>query len=106
MFSIPYFGVYANDYTFFTPVNILKKLNPSNQIIKTFPELLKETIQEFRIKFNVDSDFFQITLDGSFIFDKFKQTNFNHYLRVNTVLHPYIFYDLEKLHRDHRDTEI
>lgn len=97
MYSIPYLGVYALDYIFFTPNKIFYVKNPSAKLITSLPNALYENIIGFRNRFKVDTDYFNITMDGNFILEKYKQSNIFHFLRVNAILHPYIFYDIEKL---------
>ncbi len=103
MFTVPYLGVYGQDYTFFTPIKIFQEENPSSNLINSFPDTLKKNITQFRKNYNVETDYFDITIDGSFILNKFYKTNISHFLRVNTVLHPYIFYNIENVtNREHK----
>jgi len=104
MLTMPYLGIYGQDYTFFSPIKCFYNKNPNIYLVNSFPEKLQENLRNFRKNFNVEIDYFDITLDGSFIFYKFHKTNITHHLRVNTVLHPYLFYNIDNLtfNREHK----
>lgn len=104
MLTMPYLGIYGQDYTFFSPIKCFYTKNPNNSLINSLPGKLQENIKNFRKNFNVETDYFDITLDGSFILYKFHRSNITHHLRVNTVLHPYLFYNIDNLtiNREHK----
>jgi len=97
MFTTPYLGVYGHEYSFFTPIKTFHKQNPSGSFLETLPEKLQKNLIDFRNRFSVETDYFDIALDASFILNKFHKTNITHHLRVNCVLHPYLFYNVGSL---------
>jgi hypothetical protein len=101
MKAIPYFGIYSPNYTFFIPIHVLHSQSISETLFNTFPYQLKTHLMEFNEKYKVPLDYFLITFDGTFLWSKYHQFFKDQDLRVNTVLHPYIFNDLRELNRDH-----
>jgi hypothetical protein len=99
MIAIPYIGIYSPNYTFMIPVNVLYSNSINETIFKTFPQNLQKHFLEFQ---EVEMDYFLITLDGSYLYSKYAQiNNQNGYLRLNFVPHPYIFYDVKDINKDH-----
>lgn len=101
MVAVPYFGVYSNNYTFCMPCNVLHSEQISNEIFSQFPENLQKHFIEFQKNYNVDLDYFLVTLDATFMCGKYAQSE-SGFLRVNFVPHPYIFYDVSSLNQDHK----
>lgn len=101
MIAIPYFGVYSPNYTFMVPVNVQHGDKITQSQFDRFPSPLQGTLSEFNKQYNVPIDFFLITFDGSFLYSKYIDSHMNDLLRLNVVHHPYIFYDVKNLDRDH-----
>lgn len=102
MIAIPSFGVYSPNYSFYIPYNILYQDKLTQNIFNSFPDLMKQHVNDLHNKFKVKFDYFVISLDGSFINSKYKHNTQEGFLRVNFVAHPYIFYDITNLNKDHR----
>jgi hypothetical protein len=101
MIAVPYLGVYSQNYTFLMPCNILHSNKISEKIYNNFPENLKSNYFEINNKYSLDIDYFLITLDGSYLCSKYSNNNPNGVLRLNYVPHPYIFYNVNSLEKDH-----
>jgi hypothetical protein len=101
MIAIPSFGVYSPNYSFYIPFNILYHEKITQNIFNSFPDLMRQHVNDLHNKFKVKFDYFVISLDGGFIHSKYKHNTHEGFLRVNYVAHPYIFYDISNLSKDH-----
>ena len=103
MDSTPYIGVYSDNYSF---VNQRKSffIDQSTfykkQIRQTLPEKLIYAIEDLDNR-NIPVEYMLSNYDGTFFYDKFIKSHSNQMLRVNIVCHPYIFFDLTNLKKDH-----
>lgn len=100
LITSPYFGIYSTNYEFFIPTLVISK----NEINSTIYEELPNSIKSIYNKFNkVQIDYMILDVDNSFIFNHNKIIgNTLDTLRVNVVIHPYLFYDLKFLNKDHK----
>jgi hypothetical protein len=96
MIAVPYLGVYSPNYTFMMPINVLHKKQISNGSFELFPDTLKRHLAD--LNKGIELDHFMITLDGNYLYSKHNNIDF---LRMNLVPHPYIFYDITDLGKDH-----
>ena len=89
MLSIPYLGVYSDDYTFMSPTLNIKLQTPPKNLPKTIKNKLK------KLPLNLEPSFFHITLDGSNLYKNYNQRIINDkFARINVIPHPYIFYNV------------
>jgi hypothetical protein len=101
MSAVPTFGVYSPDYTFFVPVNILHTSHIDEHLCDTFPRPLQNSFLNFIQSYNVPTDYFLMCLDGSLVYSKYYYSNTDN-IRINAVLHPYIFENVKSLSKDHQ----
>ena len=89
MLSIPYLGVYSDDYIFMSPtLNIISQTPPKN-----LPKIIKKNLK--KLPQNLEPSYFHITLDGSNLYKNYNQRIINDkYTRINVIPHPYIFYNV------------
>ena len=103
MNSIPYIGVYSYSYKFINhKITFHLPKNPISikEIRETFPQKLVNALEDIS-KRNITIEYMLSTYDGTIFYDEFIKTHSNQMLRINIVCHPYIFYDLKNLKRDH-----
>ena len=103
MLSIPYIGVYSYSYKFINhKISFHLPQNPisKKEIRETFPQRLVNTLEDLSKK-NIPIEYLLSTYDGTFFYEEFVKSHSNQMLRINIVCHPYIFYDLKNLKRDH-----
>ena len=103
MTAVPYLGVYSQNYTFMHPTSVLQSTLNSDHL-HSLPEKMRESIGELQKSVSLQKpDFFTVHLDGSFLHDKYIKTHSDEFLRINLVLHPYIFQDLNQINqsKDH-----
>ena len=90
MLSIPYLGVYSDDYTFMNPLLVLNST--------TIPENLENSLNKkiYNLdKNNLEASYFHITMEGSNLYKNYNQRIINDkYSRINIIPHPYIFYNV------------
>jgi len=104
MTAVPYLGVYSQNYTFMHPTSVLQSTLNSDHL-HSLPEKMRESIGELQKSVSLQKpDFFTVHLDGSFLHDKYIKTHSDEFLRINLVLHPYIFQDLNQINqsKDHK----
>ena len=89
MLSIPYLGVYSDDYIFMNPtLNIISQTPPKN-----LPKIIKKNLK--KLPQYLEPSYFHITLDGSNLYKNYNQRIINDkYTRINVIPHPYIFYNV------------
>lgn len=103
MIAVPYFGVYSFNYTFFIPIQVVHTKILTDEIYNNYPQALQTSLHNFVNKFNTEIDYFLVTLDGSFLYSKYSHLfKENNMFRINLVPHPYIFYDIKQLGKDHK----
>lgn len=91
MRAIPYFGVYSPDYTFMDPINIIHKSKINEELRSTFPNKLNYCLNQYIHNYKTPIEYFHITYDASYMCHKYN----NDILRINAVLHPYIFQNVK-----------
>ena len=98
MISVPYLGIYLEEYIFLNPLNVLKQKTMPNNL----PLHLKEKIEKFQSEYYVTPEYFHVTLDGSEVYSLYNQRIIHtDYVRINIAPHPYVFYNVN-LNKEHR----
>ena len=98
MISVPYLGIYLEEYIFLNPLNVLKQKTMPNNL----PLHLKEKIEKFQSEYTVTPEYFHVTLDGSEVYSLYNQRIIHtDYVRINIAPHPYVFYNVN-LNKEHR----
>lgn len=95
----PYLGIYSNQYDFFFPFCVLKMKNfLSNKFITN--NLKKQILQEC---YNgIENEYMIIDVDISNSFSQnFSTENSLDQKRLNLVIHSYLYYNIDKLTKDH-----
>lgn len=100
MTAVPYIGIYDFNYHLMLPQSILYK-NTFESNFNFFPQNLQKNLLSLK-NLKIPFEFIMTNIDGSPIYSKFQDTHSKHLIRLNLVLHPYIFYNLTELTKDHK----
>jgi len=102
MTAIPYLGIYSQNYTFMHPNFVLHKPDIKDSV-QFFPEKMRAAINELQTTIDMQNvDYFVSHIDGTYLYEKYIKSHSDQLLRINLVLHPYIFQDLTNLTKDHK----
>ena len=103
LISIPYIGVYSPGYEFMIPILALSKPQINEVSDLNLPNCLKYALSEFTSSTtDVPIEYFLISVDGSFVVEESNLScNSSEMKRLNLVIHPYLFYNLTSLNKDH-----
>ncbi len=98
--SCPHLGIYQANYDFFFPCLITHSKGLTEEVYDSFPKLLKYEVG--KINHNI-LEYMIIDIDDSFLLNHNIETgNTLSIQRINMVIHPYLFYDLKYLDKDHK----
>jgi len=107
MLAIPYVGVYSSDlYLFMNIESVFLKHSLTHLDKRNFPQKLNDYLFNIENKYqNLPVDYFNIVYNSDILYENYFPQNKddkNAYLRMNLALHPYIFYNINGIEKEHK----